>query len=250
MDEEKLTKAQIKDQRKKERAEWEEKMEKQMKFGKYKRIGIWAIAAILTILCVWGLISLVGSSPSNQDLTLTAPKIANTDLSFGPTNAKVTLIEYADFECPSCKAQHPYVDQLQKDYKGRLRFIYRFFPLQQIHPNANLSSAAGYAAYQQGKFYEMSDLLFSNQDSWAVMSSDQARKTFISFAKSISLDINKFQQDMYNSSTIKFIQAEEDAGVAAGVQGTPTFFVNGKQIAIPSSYDDYKQAINNALAGK
>ena len=113
---------------------------------------------------------------------------------------------------------------MQKDYNGKLRFIYRFFPnIQQIHPNANLAAAAGYSAYLQGKFYEMSDLFFGNQDTWAPLSSDQAQKTFISYAKSLNLDTDKFQMDMTSDSTKKYIADEENAGVAAGVNATPTF---------------------------
>ena len=92
MDEEKLTKAQIKEQRHKERQEWEAKMAKQVKFGQYKRLGIWAIAGVLTLLCVWGLISLVNTSPTSQDLTLTAPEVTKTDLSLARTMPKQPLL--------------------------------------------------------------------------------------------------------------------------------------------------------------
>ena len=246
-----LTKAQEKELRKKERAEFESKLKKDQNKGNMKRIGMWVVAAAVIVLSLWGLIALVSApTPTNQELALTAPKITNTDLSFGPENAKVTIIEYADFQCPSCKNQQPNVDQLKSDYAGKIRYVYRFFPIQQIHPNANLSAAAGYAAYKQGKFGEMADLLFTNQEKWALLPADQAQQMYMDMAKSLSLDTDKFKQDMESQTTKDFIQKEMDEGTAAGVNATPTFFINGKQFQIPTGYAEYKQLVDTALSAK
>lgn len=242
---EKLTKAQIKEQRKQERQEWETKMAKEQKMKGLKKLGIWLGAIVIVAVSVWGLIALVNTPSAPTTPTMTAPAVNSTDMTRGPKNAKVTLIEYADFQCPACGAYHPLIDQLMKDFNGKVLFVYRFFPLTTIHKNAMNSAKAGYAAQLQGKFWQMDDLLFNNQSTWAEM--DDPTSVFVGYAKQLGMDTAKFTVDMQAQSTKDFITKEQDAGIQIGIDATPTFFINGKSIQNPQSYDAFKQHIQDAL---
>jgi protein-disulfide isomerase len=108
-----------------------------------------------------------------------------------------------------------------------------------------VSAQAGYAAFKQGKFFEMEDALFTKQQDWENI--DNAETVFTDYAKQLGMDTTKFVADMKDKATTDFIQKQEDAGTNAGVNATPTFFLNGKQIQNPSSYDAFKQLIQDAL---
>lgn len=245
-DQERLTKAEQKALRKAERTHWEQQMDKAQKSSNMKKIGMWLAGAVVVLLAVWGLYALVTApGPDQQSLAATMPQLTSTDISRGPKNAKVTMVEYADFQCPACGAYYPLIKQLYKDYDGKVQFVYRFFPLTAIHRNAMQSAEAGYAAYKQGKFWEMEDVLFTNQNTWA--ESTDPMPTFLSYAKQLGLNTDQFTADMQAQSTKDFIQKEEDAGTNAGVNATPTFFINGKQIQNPSGYSEFKQLIDQQL---
>ncbi|MDE2024995.1 MAG: thioredoxin domain-containing protein [Patescibacteria group bacterium] len=248
-DEEHLTKAQLKEQRKQERHAFEQQMNKAQKSASMRKFGLWLGGALVVLLSIWGLFALVTApGPSQNNLLQSIPALTADDISFGPTTSKATLVEYADFQCPACRAYYPLVKQLNQDFKGKLHYVYRFFPLTAIHKNAMVSAEAGYAAAKQGKFLEMADLLFTNQPSWE--GSNDAESVFVGYAKQLNLNTDQFTADMHAKATADFIQKQEDAGTNAGVDATPTFFLNGKQIQNPSSYVDFRQLIVNALAGK
>ena len=243
--EEKLTKAQIKEQRKQERQEWEAKMAKEQQMKGLKKLGIWIGALAIVAVSVWGLVALVNAPTTPTSPTMTAPALNNTDITTGSKNAKVLLTEYANFQCPACAAYHPLINQLMKDYDGKVLFVYRFFPLTTIHKNAMVSAEAGYAAQLQGKFWQMDDLLFNNQSTWAEMT--DPTNVFVGYAKDLGMDTAKFTVDMQAQSTKDFINKEQDEGTAVGINSTPTFFINGKSIQNPQSYDAFKQHIQDAL---
>lgn len=240
----KLTKAEKKEIRKQERQEWEQKLDKEEQIRIYKKIGIWIFITIAGVLLIWGIIALI-NSPSQTTATLKQPPLTSSDISTGPSNAKVTLVEYADFQCPTCGLYHPILKKLLQDFQGKIRFVYRFFPLPTLHQNAIPASKAAYAAYLQGKFWEMHDMLFENQKDWAT--NTDAKTIFQSYARALGLDINKFNTDYEADSTQKFIDNEENAGTIAGVMGTPTFFLNGKNITNPQGYEPFKQIIQDNL---
>lgn len=242
---EKLTKAQMKEQRKQERQEWEQKMAKDQQMKGLKKLGIWVGALAIVAVSVWGLIALVNAPSAPTTPTMTAPAVTSSDMTLGPKNAKVTLIEYADFQCPACAAYHPLINQLMKDYDGKVLFVYRFFPLTTIHRNGFASATAGYAAYLQGKFWQMDDQLFNHQNDWAEVTDPTS--IYVGYAKDLGMDTAKFTADMQAQSTKDFINKEEDAGTAIGINSTPTFFINGKSIQNPQSYDAFKQHIQDAL---
>lgn len=246
MADEHLTKAQLKEQRKQERAAYEAQMNKAQKASSMKKFGMWVLGGVVVLLCVWGLYALVTApGPSQQDLSATMPALTANEISKGPANSKATLVEYADFQCPACKAYYPLVKQLNTEFAGKLHYVYRFFPLTAIHKNAMVSAEAGFAANKQGKFFEMEDLLFTKQQDWE--NSDDAQSIFVTYAQQLGMNTTQFVADMKDKATADFIQKQEDAGTNAGVNATPTFFLNGKQIQSPSSYEAFKQLISDAL---
>src|SRR5579872_1067171 len=182
-----------------------------------KQAGIWLGITVVIILVVIGLVKISNSS-SPQVNKLSIPKVSKTDLGMGNPNSKLTVIEYADFQCPSCLQEYPIIKQLNNTYNGKIYFIYRFFPLIQIHKNAMASAQAAYAAYLQNKFWQMHDKLFENQNNWADL--NNPTDTFVSYAKALSLNIEKFKKDMQSPSTANFINNEESAGTSAGVNAT------------------------------
>ncbi len=241
-----LTKDQKKELRKQE---WEDKLKKEQKKKTLNKILLWVGVIVLLLAGFWGLNAATTYSPSSttQSPNTALPTVSSSDITDGPKNAKAVLIEYADFQCPGCGAAYPVVKQLQQDFKGKLLFVYRFFPLTTIHKNAMASAQAAYAAYKQNKFWEMHDLLFANQTKWADL--DDPTQTFLDYAKSLNLNLDQFRKDMADKATQDFINNVENKGTEAGVDSTPTFFLNKKQLSL-SGYDGMKQAIQAELSKK
>jgi protein-disulfide isomerase len=165
----------------------------------------------------------------------------------GKTDAKVTLIEYGDFQCPACGAYHPIVKQLKSDYADKISFQFRHYPLTQIHPNAFISSRAAEAAGKQNKFFEMHDLLYEQQQAWS--STSDPTQTFVAYASQLQLDVEKFKTDLSAESTGDAINADLRAGQQISVSSTPTFILNGKKLdKSPTTVDDFKKLIDEELA--
>ncbi len=150
------------------------------------------------------------------------PPVGPQDHSAGPDDAPVTLVEYGDYECPHCGRAHPVVKAVQRDLGSDLRFVFRNFPLAEAHPHAQLAAQAAEAAAAQGKFWEMHDMLFEHQD--ALDAED-----IIGYAKLIGLDVPQFARDMEAGTYAKRVRDDFRSGVRSGVNGTPTFFVNGER---------------------
>ncbi len=170
--------------------------------------------------------------------------ISDTDHVRGASAGTVTLVEFADFQCPACAAYEPLVRKAVEDNPTILKVVFRHFPLTAIHSNALLAAKASEAAGLQGKFWEMHDILFDNQKDWANTLS--ARSLFIEYAKSLSLDEKKFESDINSKAIEEKILAEYQEGVKLGVQGTPTFFINGEKIESPRSIEAFNKLIREA----
>lgn len=165
---------------------------------------------------------------------------------FVPREAgKVILVEFSDFQCPACRAYYPVVKQLRDEFGDKLILEYKYFPLRNIHKNADISALAGESARLQSKFYEMEELLFTKQDEWAF--SGDASSFFRNYAEVIGLDVERFNSDIDSSAVYDRINSDYQKGVSLGVSGTPTFFVNGKKITNPRGYDEFKSIIEQAL---
>lgn len=138
----------------------------------------------------------------------------------GPADAKIVVTEFSDFECPFCRRAVEPLDKLQKHYNFAL--YYRFFPLKLAHPNAEGAARAAWAAQQQGKFWELHDLFFANNDK---LDWDSVKK----HAAAAGLDMKKFAADFENPASKTAVDADLKAGDDAGIDGTPTFYVNGRK---------------------
>ena len=138
----------------------------------------------------------------------------------GPETASVTLVEYGDFECPHCAAAHVILKQIRKRMGDKLRFVFRHFPLTQIHPHAESAAEASEAANALGQFWEMHDLLFENQPK--LNSSN-----LLMFAKQVGLDTERFARELGEGAYRERVRADFLSGVRSGVNGTPAFFING-----------------------
>lgn len=139
----------------------------------------------------------------------------------GPADARITLIEFSDFECPFCSAAVKHVDEIMAAYPKDVKLIYKQFPLS-MHPHAELAAEASLAAREQGKFWEMYELLFKNYR-------QLSRNSIMAMAKQLGLDANKFQSDIDSGKYKKEIEKDMADGDTAGVYGTPAFYINGKQ---------------------
>ncbi|TSC76232.1 MAG: Protein-disulfide isomerase [Parcubacteria group bacterium Gr01-1014_31] len=163
----------------------------------------------------------------------------------GNPDAAVTLMEYADFQCPACAAYAPLVKQLGDEYGDRVKIVMRHFPLRQ-HGNAVPASQAAEAAGRQGKFWEMHDLLYERQDAWK--DSRTPLELFGTYAAELQLDAAKFQADYADPAVRAKIDAHQQSGTALQISGTPSFFVNGRAIDYPRSLEEFKQYLDAALA--
>jgi protein-disulfide isomerase len=151
--------------------------------------------------------------------TLTVP-VRRQDHVRGPANAPVTLVEYGDFECPFCGRAYYVLKEIENEVGPQLRVAFRYFPLTSIHPHAEAAALAAEAAGVQEKFWEMHDLLFENQDSLE-------DEDLLEYAESLELDMVEFQDALRTGRVLPRVKEDFMSGVRSGVNGTPTFFING-----------------------
>jgi len=149
-----------------------------------------------------------------------AVPVSAADHAIGGDHASVTVVEYADFECPNCKNAVPAVKMLLADFGDRVRFVYRHFPLEEPHPHALAAAEAAETAAQQGKFWEMHELLFANQ-------SHLTQKHLHGYAERLDLDMARYTSEMDDHVYLQRIREHVDGGKRSRVRGTPGFFVNG-----------------------
>jgi protein-disulfide isomerase len=153
-------------------------------------------------------------------MTHLASAVRPQDHVLGPKNAAVTLVEYGDFECPYCGRAYGILKELQEDLGPQLRLVYRHFPLTTIHPHAEDAALASEAADEQGKFWEMHDLLFENQNALEV-------EDLENYARTLGLAETRLEEILRARTLLPRIKEDFLSGVRSGVNGTPTFFING-----------------------
>jgi len=238
--EEQVTKQEKRELRREER-EKEGRSQKTKIF--IRRLAMWSFVVFIVGGTIFGMVQLAGN-PSSGQPALLLDAVSATDWLKGEKEAKTILVEYSDFQCPACANYYPVVKQLAQDFGDKLQIVYRHFPLRQIHKNADASAYAAEAAGKQGKFWEMHDMIFENQSEWANKYS--VEEIFAQYAVSLGLNLEKFKSD-FNSKEVKD-KVENDylSGIRSNVNATPTFFLNGKKILNPRSYDEFKTIINQA----
>lgn len=161
-------------------------------------------------------------------------------------DGRVTVVEYLDLECPSCRAAFPGVEKLKAEYGDRVTFTVRHFPIPS-HRNAELAAVAVEAAGAQGKRDEMFKLMFESQQEWGGQQTSQ-RAAFLGFAQQLGLDMAKFESGLDDAALRERVLNERSEGSKLGVQGTPTFFINGEKFSGAPSYDNLKTAIEQELS--
>ncbi|HLK92219.1 MAG TPA: thioredoxin domain-containing protein [Polyangia bacterium] len=157
----------------------------------------------------------------------------------GPASAPVTLVAWSDFQCPFCSRAVPTVRQLESDYKGKIRIAFKQFPLP-FHDKAHLAAEAALAANEQGKFWQMHDKLFANQQALD-------RASLEKYAQELGLDMTKFKAALDSGKFKDKVDAEDKEGAAFGVTGTPTFFINGTRLVGAQPLEAFKAAIDKEL---
>jgi predicted DsbA family dithiol-disulfide isomerase len=193
------------------------------------------------------------SSPSkpsgSADLFKNAPAGAEPSWSKGAVNAAVTIEEFVDFACPQCAAKAPIVQQARGAYGDRVRVIFRHFPLDiPPHKNADAASLAAEAAGEQGKFWEMENLIFKNQSSWQPPSVNP-RPIFEEYAKQIGLDVVKFSNDMVAMGARSRVDKDKQRGRALNVSSTPSIYLNNRLLDISEvTPENLKKLIDAELA--
>lgn len=200
---------------------------------------LWIFTGIIAILFVG--VAWASGNNSRPDTT-DAPRPSHV---IGLSDAKVTLVEYSDFQCPACRTYYPVVEQIIQKYKDRISFEYRHYPLTTIHRNAFAAARASEAAAKQAKFWEMYRLLFEGQADWA--NSTAAQTVFEGYARRLGLDMTEFKADFasrqindsINSSIAEFNRRSLP-------RSTPTFLLNGQKVQ-PKDLEDFSRLIDDQL---
>jgi protein-disulfide isomerase len=168
------------------------------------------------------------------------PHTNDSDKIQGNLNASITLVEYGDYQCPHCGHAYPIVKNIQETFGDKLRFVFRNFPLQNIHPLAVNAAVATLAVAKQDKYWEMHDMIFENQESLH-------GNSFSDFAQELGLNIKQFENDVLDEELSDKVYADFESGIESGVNGTPTFFINNIRYNRSPIEEDLVEAINEIL---
>lgn len=202
------------------------------------------LGGITLVILLVGIIFLSKTQPGvttpsvvGQDMQTLLVKPDSHKTTESPT--KVTIVEFADFQCPVCATSFPIIESIKNKYKDQITFVYRYFPLPQ-HPFAKETAYAAEAAGKQGKFWEMNKLLFTKQNEWTEKSS--ITDTLVSYATELGLNIETFTADMKSEAVAKRVDEDLVDGTSLGVNATPTFYINGeKLVGVPNESELIKR---------
>ena len=150
------------------------------------------------------------------------PNVSQADHAQGNLEADLVIVEYGDYQCPYCGAAYPVLKELMKEYGSQIKFVFRNFPLSEMHQYARPAAIAAEAANLQGKFWEMHDAIYENQQNLNEL-------YLFELAQKIGLDISQFKDDIQKAELEEKVDSDFESGVMSGVNGTPSFFVNGKK---------------------
>ncbi|QXU40772.1 thioredoxin domain-containing protein [Pedobacter sp. D749] len=150
------------------------------------------------------------------------PAVSNTDHAQGNLNADLVIVEYGDYQCPYCGAAYPVLKELMNQFGSQIKFVFRNFPLSEMHEYARAAALAAEAAALQNKFWEMHDAIYENQQ-------NLNEHLLLELAEELKLDIPQFKSDLKSSVLKAKVDEDFESGVVSGVNGTPSFYVNGKK---------------------
>jgi len=197
---------------------------------KNKKIQIAVIVGLALLLVVSFIISQTSKKPIDPSIIAAVEVVEPSAHIKGNPEAVLTLVEYSDFQCPACKAAGPEIIKLVEQFDGLFKLEFRHFPLRSIHPNAQLAAQASEAAGMQGKFWEMHDQLFENQELWS--KSFNPKRYFSDYAETIGINVDRFEFDLESDNVKQIVNAQFDEATALGLPGTPAFTFNGEQVDV------------------
>lgn len=205
----------------------------------------WGVIA--AILVIFGAVIIVSN---HKQTTTTSSGAKPTNHVEGNLSSNVKLVEYGDFQCPFCEAYFPTVQTIYNDYKDKISFQFRNFPLVNNHPNAFAAARAAEAAGLQGKYWEMHDMLYDSANWQAWTPASDPNSYFDSYAQQLGLNVDQFKKDFASSKVNDLITADMNAGNKLNIQGTPTFFLDGKQVQISNTVESFKKVLDAEIANK
>ncbi|MEK7646274.1 MAG: thioredoxin domain-containing protein [Patescibacteria group bacterium] len=208
-------------------------------------IGIVVVIVVVFLLAKGGYKKTEDKVEPTNTGQASALEIKANDWVSGTSTAKVTLVEYLDFECEACGAFYPIVTKLKEEYKDDMRLVVRYFPLPG-HKNSRTAAHAVEAAGKQGKFWEMYSILFTKQSEWSekpVANQDQFEKYAIEAGV---MNIEQWKTDVKSDEVMKRVDDSYKEAVSLNLQGTPSFFLDGKKIENPKGYESFKLLIEKA----
>ncbi|GAB5078661.1 DsbA family protein [Arthrobacter sp. AD-310] len=209
------------------------------------RIVIWIVLAVTVIGgAAWFALFTAGQKEAVPPVAGSEQLVrADSHRLTSPSVEKAQLVEFLDFECPSCGSIHPVVEELKAEFGDRITFVHRHFPLS-MHPNSGQAALAAEAAGQQGQYQEMANRLFETQSQWAGSQQSQA-PLFRSYAGDMGLDLALFDAAVADPQTEERVLADIADGKALGVSGTPTFFLDGEKLTLTTKAD-FRQKLADA----
>lgn len=196
-----------------------------------------------TLLLVVGL-AFVFSQPEKVKVVDTSLVLGTNRPAKGPENAKVTIVEFSDFQCPACRSAQPLVEKVLAEHPNDVRMVYRHYPLVSIHKNAQMAAQVAEAARDANKFWEMHDLLFANQDEWAELDGNELSAKFDEYFQKLGIDKTVITEKMESKEIKDVVATDVSEGTRAGVNGTPTFFVNGQLTSAPQLETTVESALS------
>src|SRR5258706_5496590 len=168
------------------------------------------------------------------------PPVNSKDHIQGKVTAAIELVEYGDYQCPHCAHAYPIIKNIQQSLGADLKFVFRNFPLSEVHPDAFNAAVAAEAAELQQKFWDMHDIIFENQQELIV-------ESLFLYAKTIRLDLERFKNDIQKKMLSAKVEKDFESGVRSGVNGTPSFFINGKKYNGDWEEDAFSQHLKSLL---
>lgn len=216
----------------------------------------WAIFIIIVVAVIGGMVyiatqnrldvSNIGTEAAAKSLPAEERSGNIADHTFGSTAPKITIVEYGDYQCPGCRTTAPEVKRLTDKYKEHVQLIFRNFPIASLHPNARAAAAVAEAAGKQGKFWEMHDLLYTNQEVWGAAQLKDRTELFIGYAQQLGLNMDEFDRDVASDAVNKKISFDTAVGRLQQVDATPTLILNGEKLKLEDA-DGMEKAIRDAL---
>lgn len=239
MPSDKLSKKERKELKRQEKLEAKEAETKQQQTQKY----LWWAGGIAALIGL-GFFIKAAMTPTPPILYPEMATVTNVDHVKGASESATLIVEYSDFQCPACAVYHTILQDVFAQKGDQIQFVYRHFPLTQLHANAQTAAQAAEAAGTQGKFWEMHDILFTRQGDWS--EAENVQTIFRDYAVELELDPDKFMADMNAEETKQRVGLDIATGESVPVTGTPSFFINGYKLKTPQSADAFIQEIEKA----